>query len=182
MYLERIAALLPGSGARPGVEAPLFRSEEALWEAVERERARTSPLVALLDEHGKTMGSEAFAAWLGREQDGGRQLMVFAVGPAEGWGKRGTGNRQQGAGRQSTELRAQSTEKQGTGSRERGAGKSKSAGTETVRLSLGPMTLAHELARVVLCEQVYRALTILKGHPYHRAGNREQGLGNREAK
>ena len=34
-------------------------------------------------------------------------------------------------------------------------------------ISLGKMTLAHELARIVLLEQVYRAFTILKGHPYH---------------
>ena len=34
-------------------------------------------------------------------------------------------------------------------------------------ISLGKMTLAHELARVVLLEQVYRAYTIIKGHPYH---------------
>ena len=34
-------------------------------------------------------------------------------------------------------------------------------------LSLGPMTLPHELAAVVAAEQVYRVLTILAGHPYH---------------
>nr|WP_069094708.1 23S rRNA (pseudouridine(1915)-N(3))-methyltransferase RlmH [Methyloligella halotolerans] len=35
-------------------------------------------------------------------------------------------------------------------------------------LSLGPMVLPHGLARIVLAEQIYRAMTILAGHPYHR--------------
>lgn len=35
-------------------------------------------------------------------------------------------------------------------------------------LSLGPMTLPHELARVVLAEQIYRALASMRGHPYPR--------------
>jgi 23S rRNA (pseudouridine1915-N3)-methyltransferase len=34
-------------------------------------------------------------------------------------------------------------------------------------LSFGRMTMAHELAQAVLAEQVYRALTLLAGHPYH---------------
>lgn len=35
--------------------------------------------------------------------------------------------------------------------------------------SLSPLTLPHALVRVIVAEQIYRAWTILKGHPYHRA-------------
>jgi 23S rRNA (pseudouridine1915-N3)-methyltransferase len=34
-------------------------------------------------------------------------------------------------------------------------------------LSFGPITMPHDLARLVLAEQLYRACTILSGHPYH---------------
>lgn len=135
-YLDRISPMLRTGGGNGGVEARVFRAEGAFWDAVERERTRTSPLMVLLDERGKSMASEDFAQWLGRERDAGRQLIVFAIGPGDGWPQ---------------------------ASRARGQ----------MLLSLGHMTMAHDLARVVLCEQVYRALTILYGHPYHRAGSRE---------
>jgi 23S rRNA (pseudouridine1915-N3)-methyltransferase len=40
-------------------------------------------------------------------------------------------------------------------------------GRAQLLLSLGSFTLAHTLARLVVAEQVYRAFTILAGHPYH---------------
>jgi len=36
-------------------------------------------------------------------------------------------------------------------------------------LAFGKATWPHMLVRAMLCEQIYRAMTILSGHPYHRA-------------
>jgi 23S rRNA (pseudouridine1915-N3)-methyltransferase len=116
-----------------------FASEEALLSAIERLRGRTAPIVAFLDRGGKSVSSEELAAWIRRHRDIGVQNIVFAVGPADGWS--------------SPVLSKAKAEA--------------AAGTGLV-LSLGPMTLSHELARLVLAEQVYRAFTIMAGHPYHR--------------
>ncbi|GAA0780268.1 23S rRNA (pseudouridine(1915)-N(3))-methyltransferase RlmH [Roseibium denhamense] len=37
-----------------------------------------------------------------------------------------------------------------------------------LKLALGAMTWPHQIARILLAEQIYRAMTILSGHPYHR--------------
>lgn len=44
----------------------------------------------------------------------------------------------------------------------------KAASDEQLRLS--SLTLPHGLARLLLCEQLYRAMSVLKNHPYHREG------------
>jgi 23S rRNA (pseudouridine1915-N3)-methyltransferase len=111
-------------------EQAVFRSSDAFFTSVERQRTRTGSIFVLLDGRGKQFSSEELARWLGRMRDEGQQRIVFAIGPADGW---------------SDEDRSRAS----------------------LLLSLGPMTLPHELARVVLSEQVYRAFTILSGHPYH---------------
>jgi 23S rRNA (pseudouridine1915-N3)-methyltransferase len=123
MYLERC-----GTHARCQAEA--FRSEEALFEWMDRHQRRAPAVCVLLDSRGKQMSSEGFADWLRKRRDDGAQQIVFSIGPADGWSE---------------------------GARKRA----------TLLLSLGTFTLAHALARVVLAEQLYRAFTILTGHPYH---------------
>lgn len=123
MYLQRCSTF-----AR--CEEQSFRTEDALFDWIDRQQRRAPALTVLLDSRGRQMTSESFAEWLGKQRDTATQQIVLSIGPANGWSD-------------SSRKRA------------------------SLLLSLGPMTLAHALARVVLAEQLYRASTILSGHPYH---------------
>ncbi len=112
------------------VESQEYADEESLLKSVEKAAGRTRPTLVLLDQRGRQFTSEEFAELLRDQQDRGTQVLIFAVGPANGFSNTGR------------------------------------HGADLV-LSFGKMTLAHELARVVLLEQLYRGFTILKGHPYH---------------
>lgn len=87
----------------------------------------------LLDERGKQMGSEDFAAILGQWRDTGVRECRFMLGAADG---------------HSDAERAEAD----------------------LLFAFGKATWPHLLARAMLMEQLYRASTILAGHPYHRAG------------
>ncbi|OJW73519.1 MAG: 23S rRNA (pseudouridine(1915)-N(3))-methyltransferase RlmH [Sphingomonadales bacterium 63-6] len=87
----------------------------------------------LLDERGKQLSSEEFAALLGRWRDDGVREARFVLGAADGHGD---------AARQEADL----------------------------LLAFGKATWPHLLARAMLMEQLFRATSILAGHPYHRAG------------
>jgi 23S rRNA (pseudouridine1915-N3)-methyltransferase len=85
----------------------------------------------VLDEHGKSITSQALASQIGRWRDDGRPAVSFIIGGADGHGR---------------ELLA----------------------SADLTLSFSPLTWPHQLVRIMLAEQLYRATTILSGHPYHR--------------
>ena len=85
----------------------------------------------MLDERGKSIGSEDFAKLLAAARDSGRAEASLMIGGADGLDP---------GLRSSAEL----------------------------VLSFGALTLPHQLVRVLVLEQLYRAMTILSGHPYHR--------------
>jgi len=122
-YLARAARYLPCTLHSAATEQKLF-------EAVDRAAGRTKPVLILADSSGALLTSTEFAGELTRRIDSGAQLLVVAIGPADGW---------------SAAARARAD----------------------LLLSFGRITLPHELAAVIAAEQIYRALTIRAGHPYH---------------
>ncbi len=97
-----------------------------------RALAPTGTRLVLLDERGKSMGSEHFAADIGRARDSGAPAYALVIGGPDGL---------------DPALRAEAS----------------------LVLAFGAMTWPHQLARIMAAEQIYRATTILAGHPYHRA-------------
>ena len=91
----------------------------------------------MLDPAGKRMDSAQFARLVSGAEQSARDL-IFLVGGASG-------------------LPAAWREK---------AGRDNSGQQGDLLLSLSDMTMPHELARAVLAEQIYRAFTLLRGHPY----------------
>jgi 23S rRNA (pseudouridine1915-N3)-methyltransferase len=115
-----------------------FPTEPAFLEWLTRQHTRLPAYPILLDSRGRQLASTEFATWLGARRDQGVQHLVFAIGPADGW----------------SPATIETT-------------RHPTPGAPQLLLSFGPMTMAHELARLVLAEQIYRACTILAGHPYH---------------
>jgi 23S rRNA (pseudouridine1915-N3)-methyltransferase len=134
LYLERIeryrpVRLVPVRSERDADREPAVcrrREGERLLGAI----PAGGRLVAL-DARGQAFSSEAFAAFLRKNLEGGVRELAFAVGGPAGL---------------SDEVR----------------------GRADLTLSLSALTMAHEVALVVLCEQLYRAFTILRGEPYHK--------------
>jgi 23S rRNA (pseudouridine1915-N3)-methyltransferase len=138
-YAERLDGVGRGVALGPLRVVELPESRAASAEARKADEAQRllkasagADARVALDERGKLMSSEDFAAWLRDRRDGGVGTLAFLLGGPDGHGP---------------ELLS----------------------ATALTLSLGPLTLPHGLARVVLAEQLYRAATIFAGHPYHRA-------------
>jgi 23S rRNA (pseudouridine1915-N3)-methyltransferase len=85
----------------------------------------------VMDSRGQNASSDAFAQRIRAWRDGGRQVVCFIIGGADGL---------------ALGLLADAE----------------------MNWAFGSATWPHQLVRVMLLEQIYRATTILSGHPYHR--------------
>ena len=72
------------AGKLNATESRCFGKESQLLEYCEA-AGRTRPVLVLADSRGGQVSSEEFAAMMGRVRDAGSQLLVLAIGPADGW-------------------------------------------------------------------------------------------------
>ena len=92
-------------------------------------QVRPTDTLVLLDEHGSEFTSLQFAAWLERQRNSAKRL-ILAIGGPYGFSK---------------QVYDRANDK----------------------ISLSRMTFSHQMIRLIISEQIYRACTIIKGEPYH---------------
>ncbi len=138
-YFDRFSKAGPPVGLEFSRISEVNESRASSAEARKRDEAQMldkalpdAAVLVLLDERGKSLGSEEFANLLGQYRDQGKRDLVIAIGGADGL---------------DPELRSRAD----------------------ATISFGKMTWPHQLVRILIAEQLYRAVTILSGHPYHRA-------------
>ncbi|MEH6694660.1 MAG: 23S rRNA (pseudouridine(1915)-N(3))-methyltransferase RlmH [Hyphomonas sp.] len=132
-YVKRALPVARSLGFR-GIEEVEVASGGGLDAEAERILAKipAGATVIRLDEFGRNVTSQDFAAQLGRLRDQGVPDLVFLIGGAEGYG-------------------------------------------DAVRravpdiMAFGAQTWPHRLVKAMLAEQVYRAMSIMAGMPYHKA-------------
>jgi 23S rRNA (pseudouridine1915-N3)-methyltransferase len=109
-----------------GVKQRLDEEAQILWSAVPQ-----GATTFVLDERGKSLPSEDFAAKIRKCADQGVNELVFMIGGPDG---------------HAPETREKASD----------------------LIALGPMVWPHRLVRIMLLEQIYRSVTIMVNHPYHR--------------
>src|SRR5690242_3075969 len=77
-YLKRLQRYVPTEAHEASSEAAVLKLSD--------KAARTAPVLVLLDSKGKQLTSEELATLLREQQDRGTQELIFAIGPADGWG------------------------------------------------------------------------------------------------
>src|SRR5581483_5851639 len=141
-YVKRLRHSCP-------VEVAEARDADAVLKRLDADRAATA---LLLDAAGKAYDSQALAEWLGKQRDQGTREIIFVCGDAEGFPEA----LRQLQGTREIIFVCGDAEGFPEALRQRVPRK----------ISLSPMTFSHELARVMLAEQLYRAFAILSGSPY----------------
>lgn len=137
-YRERAVALGRGLGLTGPeiVEIPESRGrrpDERKCDEAQAIVAKLAPgLLIALDERGRSMTSDAFAAKIAGARDAGTAAASLVIGGADGL---------------ADDIRDRAD----------------------LTIAFGALTIPHQIVRALALEQLYRAMTIIAGHPYHRA-------------
>ncbi len=137
-YRERALALGRGLGlSGPEIvelaESRGRRPDERKRDEAQAITAKLAPgLLIALDERGRSLTSDAFAARIAAARDAGTAAANLVIGGADGL---------------SDEIRDRAD----------------------LTIAFGALTIPHQIVRALALEQLYRAMTIIAGHPYHRA-------------